>query len=200
MQREEDTVAYRSVLALGIMMSGLNGALAEPSQQQLELEAQALATEFQANLKAALISGMSTGGPLKAIPVCRTDAPKISQQLSEGDWTVARTSLKVRNPDNTPNPWQREQLEAMVQGLAAGDKPAELTVSEIRSGDDGNHFYYMQPIITGKLCLECHGSQLSPDVQDALNKYYPEDQAVGFAEGELRGAFTFSKKLPGQDQ
>ena len=191
-------MAYRSVLGVGVIIIGLNGAVAEPSQQELELEAQAVATEFQANLKAALISGMSTGGPLKAIPVCRTDAPEISQQLSNGDWTVARTALKVRNPDNSPNPWQREQLEAMVQGLAAGEKPADLTVSEIRSGDEGSHFYYMQPIITGKICLECHGSQLSPDVQDALDKYYPEDQAVGFTEGELRGAFSFSKTLASQ--
>jgi hypothetical protein len=172
--------------------------VAEPTQQELEMEAQALAAEFQANLKSALISGMSTGGPLNAIPVCRTDAPKISEQLSGGAWTVARTALKVRNPDNAPNAWQREQMQAMVQGLAAGEKPADLVVSEIRSEDQGSNFYYMQPIMTGKLCLACHGSQLDPDVQAALNKNYPEDQAVGFSEGELRGAFTFSKKLSSQ--
>ncbi len=191
-------MAYRAVLGIGIMMIGLNGAVAEPTQQELEVEAQALAAEFQANLKSALISGMSTGGPLNAIPVCRTDAPKISEQLSDGAWTVARTALKVRNPDNAPNAWQREQMQAMVQGLAAGEKPADLVVSEIRSEDEGSSFYYMQPIMTGKLCLACHGSQLDPDVQAALNENYPEDQAVGFSEGELRGAFTFSKKLYSQ--
>jgi hypothetical protein len=180
------------------MMIGLNGAVAEPTQQELEVEAQALAAEFQANLKSALISGMSAGGPLKAIPVCRSDAPKISEQLSAGAWTVARTALKVRNPNNAPNAWQREQMEAMIQGLAAGEKPADLVVSEIRSEDQGSSFYYMQPIMTGKLCLACHGSQLDPDVQKALNKNYPQDKAVGFSEGELRGAFTFSKKLYSQ--
>lgn len=196
-------MANRAVLGIGVMVVGLSGAVAEPTQQQqqqqqLEQEAQALAAEFQANLKSALISGMSTGGPLNAIPVCRTEAPKISEQLSAGAWTVARTALKVRNPDNAPNTWQRSQMESMEKALAAGEKPADLAVSEIRSEDQGSVFYYMQPIMTAKLCLGCHGAQLAPDVQEALNKSYPEDQAVGFSEGELRGAFTFSKTLAGE--
>ena len=55
----------------------------------------------------------------------------------------------------------------------------------------------MQP-----MCLNCHGEKavLAPGVQDALNKIYPDDKAVGYKEGDLRGAWhiTFLKQRAGQ--
>jgi hypothetical protein len=86
-------------------------------------------------------------------------------------------------------------MERMQQQLSAGKAPGDLIVAEVRRTDNGKVFAYMQPIMTGKLCLTCHGSQLAPPVAEALATHYPNDQAVGFKEGDLRGAFSFTKML-----
>ena len=52
----------------------------------------------------------------------------------------------------------------------------------------------MKAIPTGEVCLKCHGSNVAPDVKAAIGELYPEDQATGFKAGELRGAFSVSKK------
>ena len=195
-------MGIRTVLGLAILVS-VSGVVAEPTEEDLVRQAQVIAADFQANLKSALMQAMSSGGPVSAIEVCRLESPKITGELSGDGWVVARTALKVRNPANAPSPWQRSQMESMVKALAAGEKAAALTVSDVREDGEGGQgkelstFYYMQPIMTGKLCLICHGTQLAPDVQQALNKRYPDDQAVGFSEGDLRGAFAFTKTLSG---
>jgi len=44
--------------------------------------------------------------------------------------------------------------------------------------------------------LQCHGARdkLAPGVADALKELYPQDQATGYAVGDLRGAV--SVKIP----
>jgi hypothetical protein len=169
-----------------------------PAEQELVQQARAIAGDFQANLKGALMQAMSSGGPVEAINVCRTDAPQIASELSNEGWVIGRTALKVRNPANAPDAWEQEQMQAMNAKLAAGESPDQLTVAEIHDTPDGRTFYFMQPIMTGKLCLACHGSQLAPPVEQALATHYPQDQAVGFSEGDMRGAYTFTKSLPAE--
>jgi hypothetical protein len=50
----------------------------------------------------------------------------------------------------------------------------------------------MKPIVTAPLCLTCHGETLAPGVAAAVESRYPQDRAVGFAAGDLRGAFHVS--------
>lgn len=49
---------------------------------------------------------------------------------------------------------------------------------------------YYRPIPLAATCLACHGApqQIPPPVLAALRKIYPDDQAVNFHEGDLRGA------------
>ena len=42
----------------------------------------------------------------------------------------------------------------------------------------------MQP-----LCATCHGESVEPALLARIRERYPEDQAVGFRVGELRGLF-----------
>ena len=45
-------------------------------------------------------------------------------------------------------------------------------------------------------CLKCHGApdQLGPGVEEAVMAEYPYDQAMGYAKGDIRGAWTV--KIP----
>ena len=52
---------------------------------------------------------------------------------------------------------------------------------------------YLKPIVTGKVCLACHGSDVSGELKAKIKKLYPNDLATGFEEGSLRGAFLVEK-------
>jgi len=53
----------------------------------------------------------------------------------------------------------------------------------------------MQAIGTAEACLGCHGEKIKPELLSLLDQRYPQDQARGFREGDLRGAFTLSRPL-----
>ena len=36
---------------------------------------------------------------------------------------------------------------------------------------------------------------LDPELEAKIQAFYPDDQATGFEQGQLRGAFTFSKTV-----
>jgi hypothetical protein len=48
----------------------------------------------------------------------------------------------------------------------------------------------MRAIPTDALCLTCHGATLAPELAAAIARDYPADAATGFAQGQLRGAFS----------
>jgi hypothetical protein len=109
---------------------------------------------------------------------------------------LSRVSLKNRNPANMPNSWQTTVLEDFEQQRAAGKDVTALTWSETVSTADGREFRFMKAIPTGKICLQCHGEKLAPEVSAVVSQLYPQDRATGFSEGDIRGAFVAVQKLP----
>jgi hypothetical protein len=68
---------------------------------------------------------------------------------------------------------------------AAGEDIKKMEYSEVV----GDEFRYMKAIPTNIVCLKCHGSEIDPKVAAKLEKLYPEDKAIGFKQGDIRGAF-----------
>lgn len=159
-------------------------------------QAQALIGDFMTRLQGELKGALKEGGPVTAIRVCKEEAPEIGASLSEqSGWQVGRTSLKTRNPDNDPDAWEKEVMQQFEQRKAAGTPVAELTYAEVIEDDGDKTYRYMKAIPTQEVCLVCHGSDLSPELVEALDKAYPQDQARGFQLGDIRGAFTLSRPL-----
>ncbi|MEJ8568909.1 Tll0287-like domain-containing protein [Elongatibacter sediminis] len=170
------------LLAAGLLMLTAAHAGDDPRKALSKNYALRLQSELGARLKAA----MTTGGPVAAIDVCQVEAPVIAAKMltENGPTKIGRTALRVRNPMNAPDEEARVVLENFRQAMAAGETPAaHFTVRE-----DGSA-RYMQAIGTQPLCLACHGTELAPEVREALARHYPEDQATGFSVGELRGSF-----------
>lgn len=156
----------------------------------------ALVGRFAKTLKAALMKGMSGGGPVNAIKVCNTEAPAIAEGLEPDEgWSIRRTSLKLRNPHNEPDAWERAALEAFDKEKAAGTDPATLEKHEVVREGSKRVFRYMKAIPTAGLCLPCHGEEIPADVKNALDDLYPKDEARGFKTGDIRGAFSIRKEL-----
>lgn len=179
------TVVALSSSALAIPDHEDDAAFIEQrAQQATQRLAKALASRLKASMRA--------GGPLAAIDTCHVEAPGITETTGEAEGlVVARTALRVRNPANTPDEWEQTQLERFSTALAEGAAPGSLSALERVDTGGGDHVWrYMQPILTGGLCLHCHGDVLAPEVAAAIAERYPNDQATGFALSSLRGAFT----------
>lgn len=150
-----------------------------------------LANQLGSQLKSELSGAIAAGGPVAAIDVCHTRAPEIAAQLSQASGAkVGRTALRVRNPANAPDHVERDVLEQFSADLASGKAqgPLEAVFEIERNGQVERR--YMRAIPTDALCLTCHGKSLAPDVAAAIARDYPGDQATGFEQGQLRGAFV----------
>lgn len=185
---------------LGLALLALPGCTDRPGEVgRAELAAQAdeAIGRFASRLQARLQAAMQEGGPVDAIGVCHVQAPQIAASVSaESEWRLARTSLKLRNPENAPDAWERGVLGEFETRHAGGDPIPELTRLEILEDADGRaQVRYMRAIPTKPLCLSCHGESLAPDVARKLDELYPADEARGFAAGDIRGAFTLRKPL-----
>ena len=188
------TAATAALVFAGIAVADQGAA---PAVDPKVAEAKGLIKEFATTLQGELQAGMKAGGPTKAISVCQERAPAIAADLaSRSGWEVGRTSLKPRNvADNAPDAWETGVLETFETRKAAGEPVTELAYGEVVETEAGKQFRFMKAIPTGQVCLACHGSDITEDVAAAIDAAYPQDQARGFAEGDIRGAFSLAKPL-----
>ena len=176
-----------TLLLATLVPAALLAAEQAPTPPWVEQSRQ-LANQLGSQLKAELTAAIAAGGPVAAINVCHTRAPQIAAQLSqESGAQVGRTALRVRNPANAPDGTERQVLEQFSAELSSGK--AQEAVFEIDRGGQVER-RYMRAIPTDALCLTCHGQSLAPEVAAAIARDYPGDQATGFEQGQLRGAFV----------
>ncbi len=183
------------ILAIILLQFSTQLAAENENTAQLEEKAQNLAAQLAMQLKARLQNAMEAGGPAHAITACNVSAPQIAEELSTGGWQVGRTSLKLRNPTNNPDEWERLTLLEFEQQLASGTPAASLHASTVETDEEGTRYRYMKAIPIGGVCMACHGEAISEDVQSALAEKYPQDAAIDYKPGDLRGAFTMTKIL-----
>ncbi len=185
-------------LAALVLFGGLAcAAVAEDaSQPKLKAEAADLTQQYAGRLKAALGAAMAANGPLGALDVCRDVAPAIAADLSKrSGWTVARTSLKPRNARSVPDDYERRVMESFNARIAKGEKAADLASVEIVDDHGGKVFRFIKAIPTNEKCLACHGAEVKAEVKAKIALLYPDDHAMGFRLGDMRGVFTLQKRL-----
>jgi hypothetical protein len=189
----------RSVL-MGILVGVATlGASAAFGQEAAWVgDARKVATSVPPKLLAVLVEEIGKGGPESAILVCRDKAPQLAKAASdETGWMVRRVSLRNRNPKAVPDAWERAALEEFDRSAAAGASPATLEKAEIVTENGKQWYRYMRALPVQELCTQCHGTpdKLTPAVQEKLKALYPDDKAVGYRPGEIRGAMTIRKPV-----
>lgn len=167
---------------------------------QNKAEAKKITGAYFKDLKGTLVGAMKSGGPVAAINACNTLAPKIAGDHSaKSQWDVARTSLKLRNPNNAPDAWETEVLKQFEERRANGESPDTLAYAEVVEESGDKYFRFMKGIVMPPMekmpCLKCHGEKLNPKISAKIDELYPSDQATGYKAGQVRGAFTLRKKL-----
>ena len=175
----------------------LTTSLAEESLDQRLKDSREAVQSFARALKGNLMNVMQKKGPAAAVEACSDIAPLIALTKSKSySWKISRTSLKLRDPDNAPDPWERAVLEQFEARKAKGEDVNDLEYYEVVEMEGQKMYRYMKAIPTQeKPCLTCHGENLAPDVKAALDRHYPHDKARGFKPGDIRGAFTIIQPL-----
>lgn len=180
----------------GALLAGC-ASVPEPSASDVG-EARAIAAKVPASLLAVLSDELQRGGPAGAIDACRVRAPEMARNASQQTgWNVRRASLRNRNPNGVPDAWERAALEQFDARTAAGENPA--TLERIQVVDEGGRriLRYAKALPTQGLCVQCHGPEaaLPPEVKSKLRALYPQDRAVGYTPGQVRGGLFLKKAL-----
>jgi hypothetical protein len=133
------------------------------------------------NLKSALVAALADS-PTAAVDVCQLSAPVITEGARRPGIRVGRTSDRLRNPANAPRPW----MEPLLAQLAEQKPPPGAGRVVALEGD---RVGYVEPIYLMPLCATCHGESVEPKLLAHIRERYPEDRAVAYKPGDLRGMF-----------
>ncbi len=187
------------VLATGIIL-GATPLLA--TELTPEVKATAAAGRLALEIRKSLTPSIQKNGWGGSMDLCVKDVPATITSLEKSfGLTMRRTSLKVRNPANSPDGAEKAVLEKL-DGMLKGGEPfsQEVTLfSRTESGKERTLRYY-KPVMMQSTCVGCHGTpeNIPADVKKILATRYPKDKGVGYKEGELRGiiSITVKEKIP----
>ena len=158
-----------------------------PSKDYAEIGME-YAVSTKAVLGKNLIGAIQGKGTLGALEFCNIQAMPLTDSMAVVHRAkIKRVSDKPRNPNNQANSEELEYIEAFKNTVASGKKVEPI----VNHDNDQVDFYY--PITTNTMCLQCHGKpevQIEPATMDKLHDLYPEDQAIGYTENEVRGLWT----------
>jgi hypothetical protein len=156
------------------------------------------ASEFLGQLKRILIKQLKSEGTLSAVAVCSDTAQVLTNDfgLKKGVY-IKRVSFKNRNKHNLPDEFEGRILKEFEQMKKEGELTTGTEYFEIITENDYQYLRYMKPIKIGAACLKCHGNEgnIPPEVKELITKRYPDDKAVGYKNGDLRGAVSIKKLI-----
>jgi hypothetical protein len=165
-----------------LVLSGVSscGRSSDVDEEEIR-RAQSELEPFKLGIQAALRDALRTGGPESAIDVCKNMAPDMAAAHSVGGVAMGRTSHKLRNPANAPEPW----VEPFIVEFLERGRDRTYRAVRLPDGSVG----YVEPIYVRQVCLPCHGKEISPAVEEKLNKLYQHDNGRGFEAGDFGGLF-----------
>ena len=154
------------------------------------MQGQTIAAESFSALSAKLMTIMAEDGPEGAVEFCSLEALPITDSLTNlFGATIKRTALKYRNSENNPDSTELAALIKYSEEIGAGNEPKPYVI--LVNGKER----FFAPIPTKALCLSCHGVpgvNMTESVVAKINKVYPNDMAVGFQVGDLRGIWSIT--------
>ena len=158
------------------------------SDEAILLESQQWVGSLKEALSAELKAALQEGGVPAAIEVCQKVADPITSEVTAEapDVRISRTALRYRNPKNAPDAGS----VAILEKWEAYVKQTGETPQPVVTRPEGSIIVHY-PIRLQANCLMCHGDpeSFAPEVSASLARLYPEDRAVSFKVGDLRGAF-----------
>jgi len=190
---------FISALALFFSLSLLSCSenRVEVSEDQV-IGMRTTAMEFMKNLKGVLISQIQTNGVLQAVAVCSDTAQVLTNDFGvQKGVFIRRVSFKNRNENNLPDDFEKKILSKFELLNQNKKLTSETEHAEIVREGEFKYLRYLKPILVQAECLNCHGSEneIMPEVKQLISQAYPDDKAVGYKIGDLRGAVSLKKAV-----
>ena len=138
-------------------------------------------------LRNSLLRAISSHGTEGAIAFCNENAYPLTDIYADSV-VIRRTSLRVRNSNNKPDSLELLTLNDMDGLMRSSKIPTTRVIRQHSKGE----IHYFKPILLQAMCMNCHGTpgvQIQNLTQAKIKQLYPDDQAVNFKEGDLRGVW-----------
>ena len=139
-------------------------------------------------LSKEVMNAINEGGVQHAVDYCHLQANPLIDSLSKVHHAkISRVSDQYRNPQNKPDELDLTVIETYRKQL---DEGQELQAHLENTGKE--IIFYSPILILNPVCLNCHGVPGSTAEQaniDFIRTKYPEDRAVGYKLGDLRGVW-----------
>ena len=126
---------------------------------------------------------------LGAMGFCSSSAEIITQDINKklpSNVKVRRTALKSRNANNQPDALDKKIMNEYQASIDA----KTFSPKDIKVVKDGTTTRVYKPLMTGKVCLKCHGTNIIEPIAKEIKEHYPKDTAIGFVKGSLRGVIV----------
>jgi len=172
-----------SIVAITSMASADNQTVAKEGAGYIKMLMEGLKAELMPPMK-------QDPSGVAAMGLCTTRAMKITHEVNDKlpkNVTLRRTALKLRNPENKADAIDIEVMNGFTKALE--EKTLDLE-KPLKVVNDGNTTRVYRALVTIPMCLQCHGTNISKEVDGAIKTSYPKDEAIGFAEGTLRGVIV----------
>ena len=139
-------------------------------------------------LSKEVMNAINEGGVQHAVDYCHLQAgPMIDSLSKQYNAKISRVSDQYRNPQNKPDELDLTVIETYRKQL---DEGQELQAHLENTGKE--IIFYSPILILNPVCLNCHGVPGATAEQaniDFIRTKYPEDRAVGYKLGDLRGVW-----------
>jgi hypothetical protein len=191
-------LVFASLTSACVQNPATNQAAQYSVSEETLAETRAVAKQLSMELAGRLKKEISENGPASAVDVCNMAAPEIASTLSQkNNWQVGRVGTRVRNSLNQPNAWQHAALTTFAEKAAKGEKFEQMETHSVTMADGRPMLRYAKAIGLQPMCVVCHGKadQIPSSVKARLQEKYPNDLAIDYSPGELRGAVVILRPL-----
>ncbi|MFD0760618.1 DUF3365 domain-containing protein [Lutibacter aestuarii] len=180
------------LLVLGVV-SCKNSSLSKKEKLEYSNKGKEIAQASFKELSGKLMEQMQLGGIEKAIPFCNIEALPLTKEMSEKyNVEIKRTSNKLRNSRNRATDRELEVIQIFEKLMTENERLSPIV--ELNNNSQ-KHFY--APIIIKANCLVCHGKvkeTVTIKTDSIIKSLYPNDEAIGYNEGDLRGIWSITFK------
>lgn len=150
-----------------------------------------IAARTKSELGKNLLGAIKKSGTQGAIAFCNTKAlPITNQKIKEFNARIKRATDKPRNPLNYADKEEMQYIAMFKEQLKNKSIKPQLIETE-------DEYHYYSPIITNKMCLQCHGpigKSIKSEVYMKIKTLYPTDKAIDYGPDQIRGIFSIRWK------
>ena len=186
-----------TVVVTSLLLLNCSDKEMEVTEEQRE-QMRTTAADFMDELKGILLNQVQTNGVVSALDVCSDTAQVLTNEfgLQRGVF-IKRVSVKNRNTNNFPDAYEQNVLNSFQEMLRNKKLDGKTELAELVKEGEFTYLRYMKPILIQPECLNCHGSEsnMQGEVSSLIAERYPNDKALDYKPGDLRGAISIKKLI-----